>query len=200
MTKKKLYLITNALPFEIQLKKIKKILPLGLEMIQYRNKSVPWSKALEEIMQLKLLCDLYGVPLIINDRVDVLSLTHAQGVHLGLDDLPLAYATKVLSASKIIGATAKTVEQAVKSERDGAHYLGVGAFYPSETKDNALRMSTDTLRAIKENTSLPLFGIGGLTPANITKEIYDHVDGFAFSGCVLNHEDPKRIILDFLSL
>lgn len=200
MSSKKIYLITNHLPFDVQYKKIKKLLPLGLDLIQYRNKSPNWEIALEEIHQLSILCKLFETPLIINDRLDVLSLTQADGLHLGENDLPVHYVSKVLPPSRILGATAKTVSRAVYCEQTGAQYLGVGAFYTSGTKGDAKRITTDTLREIRESVSIPIYGIGGLTPHNITADIYNHVDGFAVSGSLLDTPDPLSALRDFKSL
>lgn len=200
MKPKKLYLITNAKPFHQQLKILKKIMPLGIDYLQYRQKSLNWDQALQEIHQLSLLCNLFEVPLIINDRLDVVTITKTQGIHLGEDDLPVKYVKMVSRENLIIGATAKTPERALACESAGANYLGVGAFYQSNTKSNAKLISNDTLTAIRKTVKIPIFGIGGLTPSNITEHIYNHVDGFAVSDAILSSPDPECIVKAFKSL
>ena len=200
MNTKKIYLITNSSPFDQQLKILKKILPLGIDYIQYRQKSLHWEQALDEIHQLSILCNLFEVPLIINDRLDVVTITNCQGIHLGEEDLPVKYVRRIARANLIIGATAKTPERAQLCENAGANYLGVGAFYQSSTKHNAKLISDDILKQIRSSVHIPIFGIGGLTPSNITESIFENVDGFAVSDAVLSSVDPVTVVKAFKAL
>ncbi|MBF4693174.1 thiamine phosphate synthase [Fusibacter ferrireducens] len=200
MNTKKIYLITNSNPFDQQLKILKKVLPLGIEYLQYRQKSLSWEQALDEIHQLSILCNLFEVPLIINDRLDVVTITDCQGIHLGEDDLPVKYVRRIARPNLIIGATAKTPERAQLCENAGADYLGVGAFYQSSTKCNAKLISHETLKQIRASVKIPIFGIGGLTPSNITEDIYEHVDGFAVSDAILSNADPVTVVKNFKAL
>ncbi|GAU76208.1 thiamine phosphate synthase [Fusibacter sp. 3D3] len=200
MNTKKLYLITNASPFDRQLKILKKVMPLGIDYLQYRQKSMPWEQALDEIHQLSMLCHLFEVPLIINDRLDVVTLTDAQGIHLGEEDLPVKYVRRLGRPNLIIGATAKTPERAALCENAGADYLGVGAFYQSSTKNNAKLISIETLKAIRSAVTIPIFGIGGLTPENTTASIWEYVDGFAVSDAVFSNADPVDVVKHFKML
>lgn len=194
---KMMYLITGELPISRQLKILKRLMPLGIDYLQYRNKSADQKTAYNEALQYKVLCDLYGTHLIINDCVEVAKAVNASGVHLGEMDASIETAFETLGYTKIIGRTAKTVEQAKLAESMGAHYIGVGAFYPSKTKKEALPMSKTTLIEIRDEINLPIFAIGGLTPDNITPDIIDHVDGFAFSNAIWHADCPEEVLQGF---
>lgn len=197
---KKMYLITGELPISRQLKILKRIMPLGIDYLQYRNKFADRQMAYNEALQYKVLCDLYGTHLIVNDWVEVAKAINASGVHLGESDTSIEEAIKALGVMITIGKTAKTVEQAKCAESMGADYIGVGAFYPSKTKKEALPISTSTLIKIRKEVKLPIFAIGGLTPNNITKDIISHVDGFAFSNAIWHADHPEDVLLDFKKL
>ncbi len=194
---KMMYLITGDLPISRQLKILKRLMPLGIDYLQYRNKSADQKTAYNEALQYKVLCDLYGTRLIINDWVEVAKAVNASGIHLGEKDPSIEIARDILDHKVIIGKTAKTVEQAKYSESMGAHYIGVGAFYPSKTKKEALPMSMATLIKIRNEVKLPIFAIGGLTPDNITTEIINHVDGFAFSNAIWYADRPEEVFHGF---
>lgn len=194
---KMMYLITGDLPISRQLKILKRLMPLGIDYLQYRNKSADQKTAHNEALQYKVLCDLYGTHLIINDCVEAAKALNASGVHLGEKDASIETALETLGHTKIIGRTAKTVEQAKLAESMGARYIGVGAFYPSKTKKEALPMSTATLIEIRGEINLPIFAIGGLTPDNITSDIIDHVDGFAFSNAIWHADRPEEVLQGF---
>jgi len=192
-----MYLITGDLPISRQLKILKRLMPLGIDYLQYRNKSADQKMAYNEALQYKVLCDLYGTHLIINDCVEVAKAVNASGVHLGEKDASIETALETLGQTRIVGRTAKTVEQAKLAESLGARYIGVGAFYPSKTKKEALPMTKATLIEIRDAVTLPIFAIGGLTPDNITPDIIDYVDGFAFSNAIWYAERPEEVLQSF---
>jgi thiamine-phosphate pyrophosphorylase len=194
---KMMYLITGDLPISRQLKILKRLMPLGIDYLQYRNKSADQKMAYNEALQYKVLCDLYGTHLIINDCVEVAKAVNASGVHLGEKDASIETALETLGQTRIVGRTAKTVEQAKLAESLGARYIGVGAFYPSKTKKEALPMTKATLIEIRDAVTLPIFAIGGLTPDNITPDIIDYVDGFAFSNAIWYAERPEEVLQSF---
>lgn len=197
---KMMYLITGDLPISRQLKILKQLLPLGIDYLQYRNKTTDLQMAYNEALQFKVLCDLYGTHLIVNDWLEVAKAINASGVHLGQFDASIENAIDVLGITTTIGKTAKTVVQAKYAESKGAHYIGVGAFYPSVTKKEALPISTATLIEIRKKVKLPIFAIGGLTPENITNDIAEHVDGFAFSNVIWHAERPSEVLKAFKML
>lgn len=139
----------------------------GATMIQLREKNLPEKEFIEEAEKIKELCHRYHVPLIINDNVKAAVLSGADGVHVGKEDMPVSDIRKQVPEDFIIGATAKTVEQAKKAEQDGADYLGVGAVFPSTTKQNAIRITKDQLKEICSSVSVPAVAIGGITRQNI---------------------------------
>ena len=135
----------------------------GVTLVQLREKGLDQAEFLREALQVKDLCHRYGVPLIINDNVDVALASGADGVHVGMEDAPVAAIRAKAPAGFLIGATAKTVDQARAAEAAGADYLGVGAVFPSPTKENARRITPSDLRTICAAVSIPAVAIGGIT-------------------------------------
>ena len=134
----------------------------------------------------------YNVPLIIDDRGDVALAVDAEGVHVGQSDMPVAAARKLLGADKIIGATAKTVPQALEAYGQGADYLGVGAIYPTTTKVRTVLTSTDTLRDICNAVPIPVNAIGGLNRDNIHVLTGIPIAGICVVSAIMKAEDPRQ--------
>ncbi len=139
----------------------------GATIVQLREKGLDDDAFVEEAVAAKAICMRYGVPLIINDRVDVALKSGADGVHVGVEDAPVAEIRARAGGNFIIGATAKTVEQARFAEISGADYLGVGAVFPSPTKQNAIRITTAQLKEICAAVSIPAVAIGGISLDNV---------------------------------
>ena len=127
---------------------IEEALKGGVTIVQLREKNLDTAAFIEEAVKVKELCHRYNVPLIINDNVTVALKSGADGVHVGIEDTPVEEIRKAVPYGFIIGATAKTVEQARSAERQGADYLGVGAVFPSPTKKNAIRITKEQLDTI----------------------------------------------------
>ena len=149
------------------LEQIEDALRGGATCVQLREKSLEKEAFTAEARAVLALCRRYGAPLIINDRVDVALESGADGVHVGIEDAPVAEIRQRTGPDFIIGATAKTVEQARAAEAAGADYLGVGAVFPSPTKQNAIRITAEELRAICASVSIPAVAIGGITRENM---------------------------------
>lgn len=149
------------------LEQIEDALRGGATCVQLREKSLEKEAFAAEAQAVLALCRRYGAPLIINDRVDVALESGADGVHVGIEDAPVAEIRQKTGPDFIIGATAKTVEQARAAEAAGADYLGVGAVFPSPTKRNAIRITAEELRAICASVSIPAVAIGGITRENM---------------------------------
>ena len=130
--------------------------------------------------ELKTLCQRYGVPLIINDSVEIARLSDADGVHVGQSDMQAKDVRDLLGPDKIIGVTAKTVEQALLAQEMGADYLGTGAFFVTDTKKDALPITHEMARAITAAVDIPVTGIGGITPGNL-----DTLEGLGLDGVAL---------------
>lgn len=149
------------------LEQIEDALQGGVTMVQLREKELPEDAFTAEAMEVKALCHRYGVPLLIDDNVDVALKSGADGVHVGIEDTPVAEIRARAGRDFIIGATAKTVEQARAAQTAGADYLGVGAVFPSPTKKNAVRITVEQLRDICGSVTIPAVAIGGISLDNI---------------------------------
>ncbi len=194
---KKLYLITPDMPLERYIKKLKAVLPAGIDYLQYRRKNVDFETAVQEATQLKMLCALYNTALIVNDFSEVALKVGADGVHFGQSDYTAEAAKRCKARGLIVGRTAKTPEQAERATKDGADYLGVGAFFPSGTKKEALPMSMETLQKLRNITALPLYAIGGIAPEKLTAPLMSRVEGICFSGAVFTSETPMETLERF---
>jgi thiamine-phosphate pyrophosphorylase len=146
---------------------VEKAIKGGATLIQLREKNMDFEDFVKSAQEIKVICDKYNVPLIINDSIDVALKVNADGVHLGQSDTDAREARKILGAKKIIGVTAKTVQQATKAENDGADYLGSGAIFGTSTKGNATKMDMNTLKSITSSVKIPVVAIGGISGENI---------------------------------
>jgi thiamine-phosphate pyrophosphorylase len=141
-------------------------------------------------IEIKQLLKKYGIPFVINDRVDIALAVDADGVHLGPEDLPVSIARELLGPGKIIGASANCVEEALSYQKQGADYLGVGALFPTATKNNTEHVSLDELKSIKRAVNIPIVGIGGINHENAAMVKASGVDGIAVASAVLGSQDP----------
>lgn len=162
----------------------------GVTLLQLREKGMGGKDFYEEAKKIKGISDTYGVPLIINDRVDIALAVGAAGVHLGQSDLPVHAARKIMGGDKIIGASAKTVRQALKAESDGADYLGVGAIFPTTTKVVTKRTDISVLNDICNSVSIPVVAIGGINKTNIESFQYIPIDGVSVVSAIMKAENP----------
>lgn len=161
----------------------------GVTCLQLREKNLSREEFIKEAVCVKKVCSKYGVPLIINDNVDVALESGADGVHVGIEDAPVDIIRKRVGKNFIIGATAKTAEQAQKAESDGADYIGVGAVFPSPTKQNAIRITLKELREICGSVSIPAVAIGGISRANINSLFGCGACGAALVSAVFSADD-----------
>lgn len=163
----------------------------GATIIQLREKNLDEVSFIEEAIEIRELCHRYNVPLIINDNVDVALKSGADGVHVGIEDTPVAEVRSRVPADFIIGATCKTVEQAKIAETAGADYMGVGAVFPSPTKTNAIRITNDQLREIISAVTIPAVAIGGISRKNILEITGSKVSGVAVVSAIFGAADIK---------
>ncbi|MCL2106105.1 MAG: thiamine phosphate synthase [Oscillospiraceae bacterium] len=161
----------------------------GATMLQLREKKLGPDAFLKLAREIKNVTDAYGVPLIINDRVDLALACGAAGVHLGLSDGSLREARALLGPRAILGATARTAEQALAAEAAGADYLGCGAVFGSATKTDAVAMAPETLRAICGAVKIPVAAIGGITRENVTQLAGRGMAGFAVVSALFGAAD-----------
>ena len=174
------------------LEQIEDALKGGATIVQLREKTLDEDRFVMEAIQARDLCHKYNVPLIINDNLDVALKSGADGVHVGIEDVPVAEIRKRVSADFIIGATCKTVEQAKAAEAAGADYMGVGAVFPSPTKTNAVRITNGQLREIVSSVSIPAVAIGGISYDNVRELKGSSVSGAAVVSAIFGAEDIEK--------
>ena len=170
----------------------------GITLLQLREKDVSFSVYLEVARKVKALCDSYDIHLIINDDVHIAKEVDAYGVHLGAEDLEIDKARKVLGPYKIIGATAKTKEEALKAQEAGADYLGSGDVFGTKSKSDAKRISLDELKRICESVKIPVVAIGGVNHENVMELKGTGISGISVIGALYSDEDVYERTVDLL--
>lgn len=161
----------------------------GAGVIQLREKDVPGRVFYETALEVKAVTSRYGVPLIINDRVDIAMAVGAEGVHVGQEDMPCTAVRKLVGKDCLIGVSASSVAEAVQAEKDGADYLGVGAMNPTATKTDAGIVTIDELKAIRSAVSIPIVIIGGINRKTIPLYKGLGIDGIAVVSAVVAAPD-----------
>ena len=182
------------------LEQIEDALRGGVTLVQLREKDLPQPDFIREAAQATALCHRYGVPLIVNDSLEVALKSGADGVHVGIEDQPVAEIRRRVGKDWIIGATAKTVEQARAAQAAGADYLGVGAVFPSPTKKNAIRITTQQLREICRSVAIPCVAIGGISRENLPTLAGGGMAGFALVSAIFSQPDIAAACRDLKSL
>ena len=163
----------------------------GVTCVQLREKSLGVPAILVEAEEIGALCRSYGVPFLINDRVEIALQCGADGVHVGQKDRAAREVRRLLGPNRILGVSARTVEQAVQAERDGADYLGVGAVFSTSTKADAMPVSYETLQAICRAVSIPVMAIGGIQRENLLSLAGSGVDGVALVSAIFAAPDVE---------
>ena len=164
----------------------------GATVVQLREKDCSTRDFIEQALTIKEFLKDRGVPLIINDRLDVAQAVKADGVHLGQSDMALGVAKKILGDSMIIGISAESLQDAVEAEKGGADYLGVSPIYATPTKtDTAPPLGLAGLRKIRKAVRIPLVGIGGLNRDNAAEVIRNGADGVAVVSAIVAADDPQ---------
>lgn len=161
----------------------------GATFVQLREKQLDTGEFLREAEEIRRLCRLYQVPFVINDNVDVALAVDADGVHVGQSDMEAGDVRSKLGPDKIIGVSAHTVEQALLAQERGADYLGVGAVFTTNSKDDAESVSLETLRAICEAVDIPVVAIGGVSRNNIAKLGGSGISGVAVISAIFAQKD-----------
>ena len=163
----------------------------GVTFLQLREKNLDDGTFYEEAVQLQKLAGEYDVPFIVNDNVDIAVRMNADGIHVGQNDMEAGDVRALIGPDKILGVSAQTVEQAVLAEKRGADYLGVGAVFPTGSKDDAVEVSHETLRAICEAVSIPVVAIGGITRDNLCELAGSGICGIAVISAIYAQEDIR---------
>lgn len=170
---------------------VKESIEGGVTMVQLREKNLDYSSFKKEAAEIKKICAEYSVPLLINDNVLLAKEIDADGVHIGQDDMPLCQARKILGAEKIIGVSVQTAEEAAEAEKNGADYIGIGAVFPTNSKDDALLISEQTLIEICGSAKIPAVAIGGITAENIALLKQSGIRGIAVISAIFAQKDIK---------
>lgn len=171
---------------------IEEALKGGITCLQLREKKLGEEEFLEEALKIKSLCNSYNVPFIINDNVDIALKCGADGVHVGQDDMQAENVRKLVGEDMIIGVSARTVEQAVLAEKNGADYLGVGAVFNTSTKTDANSVSFQTFSEICKAVSIPVVAIGGISSENILQLSGLGADGVALVSAIFSAENIEQ--------
>lgn len=192
----KLYLVTDSdiLKGRDFYKVIEDSMKAGVTMVQLREKDADGKEFLEKAMKLRELTRKYNVSFIINDRVDIAMLCDADGIHVGQSDIDAVSVRKLIGEDKIIGVSARSVEEAKKAKEDGANYLGIGAMFSTSTKLDAKDVSFDTLNNIINEVDLPFVLIGGINLDNVYQLKQFNPDGYALVSGILGAQDIKSRI------
>ena len=161
----------------------------GVTCVQLREKELDEEQFLREAEEIFALCKRYRVPFFINDNVALALRCHADGVHVGQDDMDVAEVRRLVGQEMMIGVSVHTVEEACAAAAGGADYLGVGAMFATSTKTDASLVTKETLRAICDAVSIPVVAIGGISKANLLELAGTGVDGVALVSAIFSAAD-----------
>ncbi len=168
---------------------VKESLDGGATFMQLREKTLDEETFYQEAVELQALCKEYGVPFVVNDDVDIAVRMNADGVHVGQSDMEAGDVRALIGPDKILGVSAQTVEQAKLAEERGADYLGVGAVFPTGSKDDAEDVPFETLKEICQAVSIPVIAIGGITEGNTPALAGSGICGIAVISAIYAQED-----------
>ncbi|MGL4911040.1 MAG: thiamine phosphate synthase [Romboutsia sp.] len=189
--KLKLYLVTDSdiLKNRDFYKSIEDAIKGGVTMVQLREKNASGKEFLEKAIKLREITKKYNVAFIINDRVDIALICDADGVHVGQSDIDAKYVRKLIGNYKILGVSARNLEEAKRAKEDSADYIGLGAMYNTSTKLDAKSVDFKTVEEIKENVEIPIVLIGGINLENLKylKPLKSH--GYALVSALLNSDN-----------
>jgi len=177
---------------------VKELLTAGTTCVQMREKNLSDEELLAEAALIKQVCDDFKVPLIINDRPDIAKAAGAAGVHVGLEDMGIEKARRLLGDDFIIGGSAHNVKEALAAEAAGADYIGCGAIFGSTTKTNVTGLTIEELKRICESVKIPVVAIGGITLENAKLLADTGIAGLALISGLFAAEDKKAAAKAFL--
>ena len=195
----RLYLVTdrNCLQQQTLEQAVEQAILGGVTLVQLREKAIASKAFYERALRIKAICHHYNVPLLINDRVDIALAVEADGVHIGQSDLPCGVVRQLLGKDKIIGVSARTAQQAIQAQADGADYLGVGAMFATSTKQDAQTVTIASLTQIRQAVTLPIVAIGGINHTTLPalqqalQAADTSIDGVAVVSAILGQKDVK---------
>ena len=171
---------------------VERALKGGATFIQLREKELDEGDFLEEAKEIQKLCREYHVPFVINDNVEIAREIGADGVHVGQSDMKARDVRSILGQDKIIGVSAQTVEQALLAQEQGADYLGVGAVFPTGSKDDAVEVDHQVLARICQAVDIPVIAIGGITADNVVSLKGSGICGIAVISAIFAKPDVEE--------
>lgn len=163
----------------------------GATFVQLREKQMDEADVLQEAKEIQALCRAHHIPFVINDHVEIAKAIQADGVHVGQSDMEALDVRRLLGEEAIIGVSAETVEKALLAQAHGADYLGVGAVFPTGSKDDAADVSMETLRAICEAVDIPVIAIGGISEDNVGQLAGSGICGIAVISAIFAQENVR---------
>lgn len=195
-----LYLVTDEeVPINQLLYIVEEAVKGGVTMVQLREKNTSGKTFYEKAFQLKQLLQKYKVPLIINDRIDVALAINADGVHIGQKDLPLTSVKRLVPSSMLVGVSATNLKEAKEAEQNGADYIGVGAVFPTKTKQDAKLVRKEDFATIVKNVNIPIVAIGGINIDNLSEIASFGIDGIAVVSGIMKSNHPKETAEKYLN-
>ncbi len=168
----------------------------GATFIQLREKELDENSFYDEAVEIQKLCREYKVPFVINDNVELAAKVNADGVHVGQSDMEALDVRAVIGKDKILGVSAQTVEQAKLAEVHGADYLGVGAVFPTSSKDDAVEVDYNTLKAICQGVNIPVVAIGGINSENVKELKGSGIVGVAVISAIFGQKKIEEATAD----
>lgn len=172
----------------------------GATLIQLREKDLSYKDFLKEALSVKTVCSKYNIPLIINDNIDVMIESGADGIHLGQSDLVSANIKEKIGKDKILGISAHTIKEALLAEKAGADYLGVGAVFTTSTKLDANNVSMETLKEICCSVKIPVVAIGGISKDNMLDLKDSGIAGVSIISGIFAENDIEKATKNLLNL
>lgn len=172
----------------------------GVTCVQLREKQLDRAAFLQEAIELAELCRRYVVPFVVNDDADIAIQCHADGIHVGQQDMPLAQVRQLVGSEMMIGVSVHSVEQALDAERNGADYLGVGAAFSTSTKTDVETLPRQTLNQICSAVQIPVVAIGGINRSNLLELSGSGAAGVALVSAIFSAPDIQAACQELRSL
>ncbi len=188
-----LYVITdeNLIKKDIG-KAVEKAIKGGATIVQYRAKNKDSRTMYREASEIKKVCDKYGIPLIVNDRVDIALAVNADGVHVGQEDLDVEVVRRLIGFDKIVGLSTKNLKQVKEANSLPVDYIGFGSVFPTNTKEDAKLAGIENLKKALEISLVPVVAIGGINHENIDQLIGTGCENIAVVSAVFKGKDIER--------
>ena len=196
-----LYLVTDKSDnVEKFLNTIEEAIKGGVTVVQIREKTADTLDFYNLALKVKEITTKYNIPLIINDRVDIALAIDADGVHVGQSDMPCDVTRNLIGEDKILGVSAATVDEAKKAQKDGADYIGTGAVFPTQTKDDADSVTKQELKEIVDSINIPVVAIGGINLDNASELIDTGIKGLSVVSAIMSSDNPKKSSEELLNI